>query len=180
MSRSQAVIYRMALRAYPRAFRHDYGPALLQNLQDRCRFGGEAGWRALARELTDVARTAPRMRGDSPMFRFGAAAVAVILSAFVALAVSPIAVVAVGVATAATLFGSRSREQETGDVAHRPSLPWAVAAAAALAGAIAIPATDGGELSEPLWLAMAMLALVSAGLAAMAVSRRFGPVRPRS
>lgn len=51
----------------------------------------------------------------------------------------------------------------------RSVLPWVIAAAAVFAGAIAIPAVDGGELSEGWWGVMAGLALLGVVLSALAV-----------
>lgn len=60
----------------------------------------------------------------------------------------------------------------------RPAYWWLVAGLAALAGAIIIPAVDGGELSEAWWSVMAGLFLIGIALLITGVvkmtSRRTG------
>jgi branched-subunit amino acid permease len=64
----------------------------------------------------------------------------------------------------------------------RPAYWWLGAGLAALAGAIIIPAIDGGELSEAWWSVMAGLFLTGIGLLITGVvkisSRRTGRATP--
>jgi hypothetical protein len=157
-------LYRASLHAYPTSFRREYGPALVQSLMDQHRAEGIALWRVAVREIADVASTAPRMRGESPMTRYVVAVGTLTACIAAAVAVGPIAVLAVLAASAAIWFGF-ARSTPTAEHVARQGEPswWLVAGFVALAGAIIVPAVDGGELSEAWWSVMA--ALILAGIA---------------
>jgi hypothetical protein len=166
-------LYRASLHAYPPAFRREYGPLLLQNLMDQQRIEGAPLWRLAIREIADVAATAPRMRGESPMTRFVAAVGAVTLAVAAAIAIGPLAVLAVLGAAALLWFGSVRAAPTVEGAARAGSSPrWLVGGLAALAGAIAIPVIDGGELNEVWWSVMAALGLAGVALLLTAVLLR--------
>jgi hypothetical protein len=157
-------LYRASLHAYPTAFRREYGPALLQSLMDQHRAEGTALWRVAAREIADVASTAPRMRGESPMTRYVVAVGTLTVCIAAAVAAGPLAVLAVLAASAAIWFGFARSTPTAEHIARQGASPWwLVAGVVALAGAIIIPAVDGGELSQTWWSVMA--ALILAGIA---------------
>jgi hypothetical protein len=166
-------LYRTSLHAYPPAFRREYGPVLLRNVMDQHRIEGTPLWRVAIREIADVATTAPRMRGESPMTRFVAAVVALTVSIAAAIAIGPLAVLAVLGAAALLWFGSVRAAPTVEGAARAGSSPrWLVSGLAALAGAIAIPVVDGGELNEVWWSVMAMLGLAGVALLLTAVLLR--------
>jgi hypothetical protein len=158
-------LYRASLRAYPRAFRREYESALLQSLIDQHRAEGTALWRVAVREIADVAATAPRMRGESPMTRVVLAVGALTVCIAAAVATGPLAVLAVLAASAAIWFGfARSTPTAEHVAGHGASSAWLVAGIVALAGAITIPVVDGGELPEMWWSVMAALILAGTAL----------------
>ena len=169
-------LYRASLRAYPRAFRREYGPVLLQNLMDQQRVEGTPLWRVAVREIADVAATAPRMRGESPMIRFVVAVGTLTVCVVAAIAFGPPAVLAVlGVATV-LWFGSVRSAPTAESAARAGSSPrWLVGGLAALAGAVAIPLIDGGELNEIWWSVMAVLGLAGVALLVTAALLRLYP-----
>jgi hypothetical protein len=119
---------------------------MVRLLIDRRRHEARSEWRILLEETVDAARAAPRMRWESPVNRIvilavvGTAAIAAILVAHLALI--PLAVLGL-----AAWFA------------------WLIAGGAAIAMAIAIPAIDGGELSELWWTVMMLTLLSGIGLA---------------
>jgi hypothetical protein len=164
-------LYRASLHAYPPAFRREYGPALLQNLMDQQRVEGTPLWRVAAREIADVAATAPRMRGESPMTRYVVAVGTLTVCVVAAIAIGPLAVLAVLGAAVLAWFGA-ARSAPTAEAAARAgsSPRWLVGGLVALGGAIAIPVIVGGELSEVWWSVMAVLGLAGVALLITAVS----------
>jgi hypothetical protein len=167
------VLYRASLHAYPPIFRREYGPVLLQNLMDQQRVEGTPLWRVAVREIADVAATAPRMRGESPMTRFAAAVGALTVCVVAAIAIGPLAVLAV-LGAAVLLWFGLFRSAPTAESAARggSSTRWLVGGLVALAGAIAIPVIDGDELNEVWWSVMAVLGLAGVALLVTAVSLR--------
>jgi hypothetical protein len=166
-------LYRASLHAFPPAFRREYGPVLLQSLMDQHRIEGTPLWRVAVREIADVAATAPRMRGESPMTRFVVAVGTLTVCVVVAIAIGPLAVVAVLGAAALLWFGSVRSAPTAEDAARARSSPrWLVGGVTALAGAIAIPIIDGGELSQTWWSVMAVLGLAGVALLVTAVLLR--------
>jgi hypothetical protein len=163
-------LYRASLHAYPPAFRREYGPVLLQSLLDQQRVEGTPLWRVAVREIADVAATAPRMRGESPMARVVVTVGTLTLCVVAAVAIGPLAVPAVVGAAALLWFGSvRSAPTAEGAARGGSSSGWLLGGLAALAGAIAIPLIDGGELNQIWWSVMAVLGLAGVALLITAV-----------
>jgi hypothetical protein len=158
-------LYRASLHAYPPAFRREYGPVLLQSLVDQQRIEGTPLWRVAVREMADVAATAPRMRGESPMTRFVIAVGTLTAATVAAVTIGPLAVLAVLGAAVVVWFGSIRPAPAAGGAgrAGHPSR-WLVWGLLALTGAIAIPLIDGGELNELWWSVMAVLGLTGVAL----------------
>ena len=166
-------LYRGLLHAYPPAFRRKYGPVLLQSLMDQHRVEGTPVWRVVVREIADVAATAPRMRGESPMTRFVVAVGTLTVCVVAAIAVGPLALLAVLGAAALVWFGAIRSTPTAEDAARLGASPlWLAGGLAALAGAVAIPLIDGGELSQTWWSVMAALGLAGVALVITAVSLR--------
>jgi hypothetical protein len=166
-------LYRASLHAYPPAFRRKYGPRLLQCVMDKHRIEGTPLWRVAVREIADVASTAPRMRGESPMTRFVVAVGTLTVCVVAAMAVGPLAVLAVLGAAALIWFGAIRATPTAEEAAQRGVSPlWLVGGLAALAGTVAIPLIDGGELSQTWWSVMAALGLAGVALLITAVSLR--------
>jgi hypothetical protein len=166
-------LYRTSLHAYPPAFRREYGPVLLQNVMDQRRIEGTPLWRVAIREIADVAATAPRMRGESPMTRFVAAVGTLTVCVVAAIAIGPLAVLAVLGAAALLWFGSvRAAPTAEGAARAGSSSRWLIGGLAALAGAIAIPLIDGGELNAMLWSVMAVLGVAGVALLVIAALSR--------
>ena len=158
-------LYRASLHAYPRTFRREYGPLLLQSVMDKHRIEGAPLWRVAVREIADVASTAPRMRGESPMTRFVVAVGTLTVCVVAAIAVGPISLLGVLGVAALVGFGAMRSGRTAEDAARREASPlWLVGGLATLAGAIAVPIIDGGELSELWWSVMAALGLAGVAL----------------
>jgi len=163
-------LYRASLHAYPPAFRREYGPLLQRSLMDQHRVEGTALWRVAVREMADVAATAPRMRGESPMTRVLVTVGTLTVCVVAAVAIGPLAVLAVLGAAALLWFGSvRSAPTAEGIARRGRSSGWLLGGLAALAGAIAIPLVNGGELNEIWWSVMAVLGLAGVALVITAV-----------
>jgi hypothetical protein len=172
VSRLPLRLYGAALHAYPPAFRREYGPLLLQSVMDKHRVECTPLWRVVVREIADVATTAPRMRGESPMTRFVAAAGTLTVGVVAATAVGPIALLAVLAAAALVWFGGFGSKRTAEAAARRGRSPlWLSGGLVALAGAIAIPVVDGGELSQVWWSVMAALGVAGVVLLVTAVLR---------
>jgi hypothetical protein len=155
-------VYRGALHLYPRAFRQEYGEALVQTALDQCTFGGRNFAAVVVRELPDVAGSALRMRGESPMSRTLVSVIGLVVIVVAALAGGPIAAVSMAVVPLAVFMGMRGVPPI--DVRSRHPVRWLVAAIGAIGVAVAIPVIDGGELSEPAWAAMAVFLIAGIGL----------------
>ena len=98
------------------------------------------------------------------MTRYVVAVGALTVGIAAALAAGPLAVLAVLAASAAIWFGFARSTPTAEHIARQGASPWwLVAGVVALAGAIIIPAVDGGELSQTWWSVMA--ALILAGIA---------------
>lgn len=174
-------LYRVSLHAYPPAFRREYGPSLVQCVMDQHRVDGTALWRLAAREIADVALTAPRLGGESPMTRFILAVGVFTASIAAAVTAGPIAVLATLAASAAIWFGFGRLTPTAEYVGRRgTSSWWFVLGIVALVGAIMVPAVDGGELSQTWWSVMAGLflagvALLTTGVVTFAAGRTHAP-----
>jgi hypothetical protein len=158
-------LYRLVLLAYPSQFRRGFGVEMVRLLIDRRRHEARSEWRILLEETVDAAHAAPRMRWESPMNRIvilavvGTAAIAAILVA--QLALIPVAVLGL----AAWFAWGRPLQPIARASASRRWLTWLIAGGVAIAIAIAIPAIDGGELSELWWTVMMLTLLGGIGMA---------------
>ena len=165
---------RLALLAYPAAFRSRYGPEMLRCMRDLRRHGGMGRGRLAAHVAADVLLTAPRMRMESLMNRTIAITVALTGVLLLALVVSPVALVLVVPALVALAAMQRRHD---GPIAATPARGrghvLAGLAALALAGAIVI--VDGGELSEPVWAVWALSMVAGTLLVVFGLVRRFAP-----
>ena len=156
-------LYRLVLLAYPSQFRRGFSAEMVRLLIDRRRHEARSEWRILLEETVDAAHAAPRMRWESPMNRIvilavvGTAAIAAILVA--QLALIPLAVLGL----AAWFAWGRPLQPIAPAAASRRWLTWLIAGGAAIA--IAIPAIDGGELSELWWTVMMLTLLGGIGMA---------------
>ena len=176
MSQFALVVYRAALRLYPRSFRRDYETALVQSVLDQYTFGARGLRSVVLRELPDVAGSALRMRGESPMSRFVVAVVALVVALLVALAAGPIALVPVVVVAVAILWGMRIAPPLDAAGGARPAR-WMAAAAVAAVAAVTIPVVDGGELSEPAWAVTAVLVVAGLALGVTGLAFLLAPTR---
>ena len=157
-------LYRLALRAYPARFRAEYGAAMSQTFRDQMRYDHRSATQILARELADVALTAPRMRWENHMTRWiliiGAAAVAIVA----ALVAGPLSLVLIAaIATLGLLIHAGRDKQVEAMLRNRRWMPSAAIAAVAIGAAVAIANLangDDGELSEAWWTVAAVCILV--------------------
>ena len=171
MNRVALAVYKAVLLAYPSAFRAAYGDAMVQLMVDRHRQDGMRLMPLIVREVVDAARVAPRMRWESPMNRIGTLIFAATFGAAVALAVSPLALIPIAVVVGAAGFWWSRQGRPVSPKAsgsHR-GFTWLVAGAASVGVGVAIPAIDGGELSEFWWTIFALsllggIAMVLTGL----------------
>jgi hypothetical protein len=153
-------VYRLLLVLYPAEFRRRYGDEMIQLLIDRHRHEQRPTALALLHETVDAVRTAPRMRWESPMNR----TVIITIAATVAIAAALVAnvlLLPLGLAAIAAWFawGRPARPiAPAGPTGHW--VGWLAGGVVAIAGAVMIPAVDGGELSG-FWWTMAALALLS-------------------
>jgi hypothetical protein len=107
------------------------------------------------------------------MTRFVVAVGTLTVCVVAAMAVGPLAVLAVLGAAALIWFGAIRATPTAEEAAQRGVSPlWLVGGLAALAGAVAIPLIDGGELSQTWWSVMAALGLAGVALLITAVSLR--------
>jgi hypothetical protein len=179
-------LYRFVLRAYPARFRHEYGDAMRQVVRDQLVHDHRSAMRILAGELIDVARTAPRMRWESPMTRV----VLILLGATAAIAAviatGPLSLVLIAAVVALGLLLRAGRDREVEAVLRdRRWMPWAAVAIVTLGAAVVIAQLADGELSEVWWTVMALCLLVGIATAVVALSvalihRSDGTASPRS
>lgn len=169
MNRVALAVYKVVLFAYPSEFRHAYGAAMVQSLVDRHRHDGVRLMPLIAGEVVDAARAAPRMRWESPMNRIIILITGATVAAAVALAVSPWALIPIAGAVCAVGSWSLRQGQPIRPTTSgsRRGLAWLVAGAAGVGVAVAIPAIDGGELSEAWWTIFALSLL--GGIAMMVI-----------
>ena len=182
MSEPAGRLSRLALLAYPAAFRSQYGPEVLRCMRDLRRHGGMGRGRLAAHVAADVLLTAPRMRMESLMNRTIAITVALSAAVLLALVVSPVALVLVPLALAALAVAERRHDRpiagdEPSPRRGRSHILWGVGSLA-VAGAILI--VDGGELSEPVWALWALSVVVGTLLVVLGLVRRLAPDAPRS
>jgi hypothetical protein len=158
VNRVAIVVYKAVLLAYPSEFRHAYGDAMYQSLVDRHRHDGAGVVPMIVSEIFDAARAAPRMRWESPMNRIILLATGTTVAAAVALATSAWALIPLAVAVFAAGWWMSRQDRPMGSTTSgsRRGPAWLVAGAACVGVAFAIPAIDGGELSEAWWTIMAL------------------------
>ena len=102
------------------------------------------------------------------MALFSVAVEVLVASGLAALAAGPIALAAVIAAGAAAFVRMRGAQPSVdGAATRRRGSRWLVGSAAAIAGAVAIPAVDGGELNQPWWSAMAAMVIAVVVFAAI-------------
>jgi hypothetical protein len=172
-------VYRASLRAYPPAFRRDYEDALVQSFMDQHQLGGAALWQVALREIVDVASTAPRMRGESPMARLIATIAGLTIAVLAAVFFGPPALLLVAAGCTAIWFGFLRNAPTAERAVRRAVSPrWFIAGGIALATAIAIPIIDGGELNQVWWSVMMLLLVAGVGLLVTAVSLVVSSRRP--
>jgi hypothetical protein len=107
------------------------------------------------------------------MTRFVVAVGTLTVCVVAAIAVGPLALLAVLGAAALVWFGAIRSTPTAEDAARLGASPlWLAGGLAALAGAVAIPLIDGGELSQTWWSVMAALGLAGVALVITAVSLR--------
>lgn len=179
-------LYRLALLAYPARFRREYGDAMQQALRDQVSHDNRSTLWVLTRELTDVARTAPRMRWESPMTRVALIVLGVTLAIAAVIAGGPLGVLVIAAVVAIGLLVGAGRDRRVeATLRNRRWVPWAIVAVVGLGGAIAIAQLADGELSEVWWSVMALCGLVGIASAVAATliavaHRSEGTASPRS
>lgn len=166
MDRLAALAHKVVLLAYPAAFRRDYGAAMTQLMLDRRHLESRPLLSLVFGEVIDAARTAPRMRWESPMNRIIILAVGTALAAAIALAAGPFALAPIAIAALALgMWWVRQNRPIAPDRSAHRGIAWSAVGLTGIGIGILIPAVDGGELSEVWWTAMAASLLV--GIAAL-------------
>lgn len=157
-------LYRFVLRAYPARFRQEYGAAMRQTFRDQIRHDHRPAMQILAREIADVALTAPRMRWENPMNRLMLIVVGATVAVAAALIAGPLSLVLISALVALGLLVRAGRDRDIEAVLrHRRWLPSAAVAAIAIGSAVAIAqlaSGDDGELSAVWWTVAAVCVLV--------------------
>jgi hypothetical protein len=173
MSASLALaVYRRLVRLYPRDFRDDFGPDLLDLLAAQLR--DEPTWRVVVRGLVDLALTVPTQHVEAHMDRsptpvvtwlLGALAVAaLVVGVVVGSPVVLVACAAVAIAACGLALVNARRARPVAGQASAAAHWWKPAAAGGvlLAALVAIT-TATGELPEAGWF-VAMVAGLTAVL----------------
>jgi hypothetical protein len=171
-------LYRRAVRLYPRRFRDDYGPDLVQLVADQ--LGDEPTWRVVARSAVDLVLTLPTRHLEAHMNRpptalvpalFGALALsAVIVGVTVGHPLVVLGCLAVGIVAGGLALVALHRARPL--TQHRPaSAQWwkLLAGGAALMAALIGLTTVTGELPSGTWLiamitGLTALVLMGAGV----------------
>jgi hypothetical protein len=173
VTRVGLALYKAVLRLYPSEFRHRYSNAMVQSLVDRHRHDRMRLSTLIVREVVDAARVASRMRWESHVNRTIILITGTTVAAAIALAVSPWLLIPI--ASAVFAFGSwasrQGRSVRPSTAGSARGVAWLLAGVVSVVTAIAIPAIDGGELSEPWWTVFALCLI--GGIAMMV----FGAVR---
>jgi hypothetical protein len=172
-------IYRLMLLAYPRRFRRHHGDDMVRTLIDQHRFGARSASRILLHEAIDTARTASRMRTESPMTRTIMLAVAGTAAVAALVAGAPLVLLpaaAIGL-VAWSAGGNRIRPIAPTNASPRRRV-WLASGGLAVAVAVAIPAIDGGELDQLWWSVMAVCLL--GGITMMITGLLLGINGPRA
>jgi hypothetical protein len=164
-------LYRLVLHAYPARFRREYGEAMSQAVRDRRVHEHRSALLTFASECIDVARTAPRMRWESPMTRVVLIVIAATAAIAAVLAAGPLSLVLLASVVAFGLLVRVGRDRDVEAVLrNRRWVPWAAVAIIALGSAVAIAQLADGELSEVWWSVMALCGLVGIATAVVALS----------
>jgi len=146
---------RMALWAYPRAFRRAYGDEILRSTTDLRTHGGRSRGAVRWLVVTDVARTAPRMRLESLMDNHRALALTGVVTVAVLAAVvgSPVLLllVAAMVAAMAMMLRRGDRPIVTDPASTSHWYRWVAAGAVGFAVGFVVLAVDGDELTSAGW-----------------------------
>ena len=163
-------LYRLLLHAYPSRFRREYGGAMRQAVHDQLAHEHRSAVRVFARELGDVARTAPRMRWENPMTRVVLIVLGVTAAIAAVIVGGPLSffLVAAVVAMGLLVRAGRDREVAT-SLRNRRWVPWCVVALVGVGAAVGIAQLADGELSEVWWSVMALCGLVGIGSAVVAL-----------
>ncbi|MDQ2649597.1 MAG: hypothetical protein M3Z03_08580 [Actinomycetota bacterium] len=142
--------------AYPRQHRAEFGPEMVQVVQDRQIHGGEPAWRLWPQLLADTATNAGKARWDVVIERYRALLVAglatVALLAALSDGIRGLAIVAVAGGAALLLW--RSKPSTAGSTTPS-SRAWLTVGVLLLACAVVNLVIAGDdEMSEPQWFAM--------------------------
>jgi hypothetical protein len=171
-------VYAMFIRLYPRRFRDEYGPDLVQLVADQLR--DEPAWRVAARSAVDLTLTVPTRHLEAHMDRtptgivpilFGTLALsAVIVGAVVGHPIVLVVCLAVAVAAGALGFLAAHRARPLTQPRSASAHWWKLLACGAglLAALIAIT-TATGELPDGGWLiamvtGLTAIVLLAAGI----------------
>ena len=177
-------VARLALLAYPRSFRRDFGDQYLQLVDDLRDHRGHGRSRVLARLLTDTLLTAPAMRWEHLMHsgRIVLPVIAAVVAAFAVLIGAPIVAQALVALFAALAIAAHRHDQpiatEAADWGRRWYAWLLTAGALAMVGFAALSTHDDGDLSTVAWatwilswLAAGIVGIVGVGLGAMHLRR---------
>jgi hypothetical protein len=171
-------VYATIIRLYPRRFREEYGPDLVQLVADQLR--DEAAWRVIARTAVDLTLTVPTRHLEAHMDRtptgivpilFGTIALSVVcVGAVVGHPVVLLACLAVAIAAAALGLLAAHRTRPLTEPRAASAHWWKLLASggALLAALIAIT-TATGELPDGGWLiamvtGLTAIVLLAAGI----------------
>lgn len=156
-------VYRHLQRLYPRSFRREYGPDMVELFRDQ--LADEGGWRVCTRAVVDLFLTVPASHVEVHMHRkvtplvilLGTAALAgVTFALFEGLAGILVAIVGTALAV---LTWKRDRPA----AARRAAARWwiVLATGVALLALVIVSTTITGELGEVAWLLAAIAFLTS-------------------
>jgi hypothetical protein len=155
VSRLVSGVYRALLRAYPGEFRREYGGEMRRLLDDELRHGAGGSLRTSARLVSDVVRTAPRMRWESNMSRVILVSCAIALAVITFAIGSPILVLGLLV-IALLVYLAAVRNNPGRTITAPPERArgwywWLLAAAGLVVAGFVVLAVDGDELSSIGW-----------------------------
>lgn len=170
MSPAALRLYRLVLYAYPAAFRRDYSPEMEQLLCDQHRRDGVTAQRLMMQEVRDAARTAPRLRWETPMNRVVIIALTTTVAVALLLAVGALGLVLIGViGSVAWLLWGRSPRPIAPAATSRRWMAWLTVGIVSIGIGVAIPQLDGGELSAMWWTIMAITVVGGAFIAVVGI-----------
>ena len=165
--------YRASLVLYPSSFRREYGDEMVALVEDELQFGSAGAFRTGTRLLSDVARTAPRMRLESNMSRvlligiaFGVAAISLLIG-------SPVLVVALAAIALLVYLVVAGRGSDRPIVAPASRTKgwywWLVAAVGFVFAGFVVAAIDGDEFTSLGWAAFMLSWCVACILGAIGI-----------